>query len=61
MHMPRTAPCQNPKLGMESKVRRFLCLLRRKRAKAKENQMQTKLSFLTGGLSIVSNTCVVKH
>ena len=56
MNMPRTAPCQTPKFGMESKVRRFLCLLRRKRAKAKENQMQTKLSFLTGGVSIVSNT-----
>ena len=35
-----------------------MCLLRRKSAKAKENQMQTKLSFLTGGVSILSNTCV---
>ena len=55
-YTPKTAACQSPKFGMESRVSRFFCLLRRKRANAKENQMQTKLSFLTGGERIGSNT-----
>ena len=39
-----------PKEGMESKVFLLCCLLSRKRAKAKLNQMDTNDSFLMGGV-----------
>ena len=41
---------------MRSKVFLLCSLLRRKRAKAKLNQMQTKLSFFSGGVRAVSTT-----
>merc|ERR1719422_226879 len=48
--------CQAPNLGMRSKVFLLCSLLSRKRAKAKLNQMQTKLSFFSGGVRAVSTT-----
>merc|ERR1711962_179943 len=48
--------CQAPNLGMRSKVFLLCSLLSRKSAKAKLNQMQTKLSFFSGGVRAVSTT-----
>merc|ERR1719334_352999 len=63
LNIPPTAPtpvstpaCHTPKYGIVSKVLLLCCLLRRKRAKAKLNQMQTKLSFFSGGVRAVSTT-----
>merc|ERR1719500_234581 len=52
----RMAACQAPNLGIKSNVFLLCSLLRRKRAKAKLNQMQTKLSFFSGGVKAVSTT-----
>ena len=47
---------RNPNLGIRSNVFLLCSLLRRKRAKAKLNQMQTKLNFFSGGVKAVSTT-----
>merc|ERR1719500_282700 len=49
-------PMDLPNLGMRSNVFLLCSLLRRKRAKAKLNQMQTKLSLFSGGVKAVSTT-----
>ena len=51
-----TTTTEMPYLGMRSNVFLLCSLLRRKRAKAKLNQMQTKLSFFSGGVKAVSTT-----